>query len=298
MAVSAAGGDRLTSTGISVGTPQYMSPEQATVDRPVDGRTDVYALGCILYEMLAGEPPFVAGSARAILTRKLTDTAPDVSAIRETVPHFSAQAIRRALARTPADRFETAKEFARALDTPTLTAEYTSGGGEGLHSRPWRFVPWLATLATAAWALMLWSSGGQRLPPVHLAIPQGESEPAEYLFRPMLAISPDGLRIAYMADDSVGRRLYVKAMTEPAWPVEGSDGAMSPAFSPDGRYVAYYLDGQFRRLDVETGASVAVAPRRTGSLVQRGQMTTDSSSRGDSGAASHLCPWGTEGQRR
>ena len=260
MAVSVAGGDRLTSTGISVGTPHYMSPEQATVDRPVDGRTDVYALGCILYEMLAGEPPFVAGSARAILTRKLTDTAPDVSAIRETVPHFSAQAIRRALARTPADRFATAKEFASALDRPSPTWDADDSDQGRTRSRPWLIAMIAGALGVGAASFFWWSTADEPLPPVYLSVPQGQSEPAEYLNRPMLDISRDGLRMVYVADDSVGRRLYVKMMTEPAWAVDGSEGAMSPTFSPDGRFVAYFVAGQLWRLDVETGGSVAIAP--------------------------------------
>ncbi|MBI3082414.1 MAG: serine/threonine protein kinase, partial [Gemmatimonadetes bacterium] len=113
-AVSAAGGSRLTQTGLVVGTPAYMSPEQATGD-PADHRSDIYALGCVVYEMLAGVPPFVGATADAVLARRLTDPAPPVRTLRDLVPQHVDGAIQRALARTPADRFPTAAQFLEAI---------------------------------------------------------------------------------------------------------------------------------------------------------------------------------------
>ncbi len=112
----ALGGDeRLTQTGMSVGTPAYMSPEQASGDKAVDARTDVYSLGAVLYEMLAGEPPFTGPTAQAIILKRFTEPAPSVRRGRPSVPDAVDQAIQRALAPVPADRFPTAAEFARAL---------------------------------------------------------------------------------------------------------------------------------------------------------------------------------------
>jgi TolB-like protein/tetratricopeptide (TPR) repeat protein len=108
--------DKLTETGMSIGTPAYMSPEQAAGDRSVDARTDVYSLGTVLYELLAGEPPFVGPSAQALIARRLTETPRPLRLLRETVPEGVARAVAKALARAPADRFTTAAEFARALE--------------------------------------------------------------------------------------------------------------------------------------------------------------------------------------
>jgi tRNA A-37 threonylcarbamoyl transferase component Bud32 len=121
--------DRLTVTGVSPGTPAYMSPEQAT-GGPVDGRADIYALGCVLYEMLCGEPPFTGSSARAVLTKKLFEPVPSIRRMRETVSPELERAIETALARTPADRFRTAAEFAQALDAAAAS------GPPGLAPRP------------------------------------------------------------------------------------------------------------------------------------------------------------------
>src|SRR5512145_1474823 len=115
LAVSKAGGNRVTQTGLSLGTPQYMSPEQATGDRIIDARSDIYSLGAVLYEMLTGEPPHTGSTVQAIIARVLTDRARSVRATRDMVPENVDAAIQRALAKLPADRFATAKEFADAL---------------------------------------------------------------------------------------------------------------------------------------------------------------------------------------
>lgn len=114
-AVSAAGGGELTETGLVVGTPAYMSPEQAGGERELDGRSDVYALGCVAYEMLAGHPPFIGGSAHEVLARHSLDAVPRLSAARPSVPPDVEGAIATALAKAPADRFRTASLFAEAL---------------------------------------------------------------------------------------------------------------------------------------------------------------------------------------
>ncbi len=114
--------DRLTGTGISLGTPQYMSPEQASADRTVDARSDVYSLACVLYELLAGEPPYTGPTAQAVIAKRFTDPVPGVRRLRPTVPEAVAQALTRALALSPADRFDSAAEFAKALTPPFAAA--------------------------------------------------------------------------------------------------------------------------------------------------------------------------------
>jgi hypothetical protein len=116
LAVTAAGGERLTETGLALGTPAYMSPEQAAGGESVDRRSDVYSLGCVLYEMLAGEPPFSSPTPQAVLARQLHDTAPPLKVLRPTVPAGVEAAVTRALAKVPAERYDTAAQFAAALE--------------------------------------------------------------------------------------------------------------------------------------------------------------------------------------
>src|SRR5438309_1629073 len=114
-AITAAAGGNLTGTGIAIGTPGYMSPEQATGSHRLDGRSDIYSLGCVLYEMLAGEPPYTGPSAQVVMAKRVADPVPSVRRLRDTIPSASDSAITKALAKSPADRFGTAEGFAAAL---------------------------------------------------------------------------------------------------------------------------------------------------------------------------------------
>jgi TolB-like protein/Flp pilus assembly protein TadD/predicted Ser/Thr protein kinase len=121
-----AAGERLTETGVVVGTPAYMSPEQSAGDRELDGRSDIYSLGVVLYEMLAGEPPFTGPTTQAIMARRLTETPRPLRLVRETVPDALERAVMKALAKAPADRFQNAAEFARVLTAPAVTTPAAS----------------------------------------------------------------------------------------------------------------------------------------------------------------------------
>ncbi|HEX6406100.1 MAG TPA: serine/threonine-protein kinase, partial [Gemmatimonadales bacterium] len=154
-AISAAGEDRLTETGLALGTPAYMSPEQATASRDLDGRSDLYALGCVLYEMLAGQPPFVGATAQQLLARHAIDPVPPLRTVRDTIPAPVEQSVTRALAKVPADRFATAGEFAEAL----------TRAGDGVAASPALprrrsarriIVPLAAALGLAVMAAYLW----------------------------------------------------------------------------------------------------------------------------------------------
>jgi serine/threonine-protein kinase len=120
LAVSAAAGGRMTETGLSLGTPHYMSPEQATAEKDLTARSDIYSLGSVLYEMLTGEPPHVGGSAQAIIMKIVTEPADPVTKIRKSVPAHVAAATARALEKLAADRFESAAKFADALTNPAF----------------------------------------------------------------------------------------------------------------------------------------------------------------------------------
>jgi serine/threonine-protein kinase len=121
LAIREAGGERLTETGLSVGTPQYMSPEQATAERQLDARSDIYSLGAVLYEMLAGEPPFTGATGQAVIAKLMTERPTRLRNIRDTVPDNVDGAVLRALAKVPADRYASAAEFAQALQVASAT---------------------------------------------------------------------------------------------------------------------------------------------------------------------------------
>ena len=125
-AVTAAANDNLTQTGSAVGTPAYMSPEQAAGEAELDGRSDVYSLGCMVYEMLSGSAPFTGSTAQAVITKRFTETPPSIRAARSTVPEAVDTAVSRSLARVPAERYATAAQFGQALaihgSTPPVTS--------------------------------------------------------------------------------------------------------------------------------------------------------------------------------
>ncbi|HEX6941948.1 MAG TPA: protein kinase [Gemmatimonadaceae bacterium] len=139
LAVSAAAGGRMTETGLSLGTPHYMSPEQATADKEITGRSDVYSLASVLYEMLAGVPPHEGGSAQQVIMRIIADTPRPVSELRKSVPPNVSAALVKALEKLPADRFDSAKEFSAALASPHFgerTQQTVAGTRQG---RDWRW---------------------------------------------------------------------------------------------------------------------------------------------------------------
>jgi serine/threonine protein kinase/tetratricopeptide (TPR) repeat protein len=116
-AISAAGSEHLTQTGMAVGTPAYMSPEQAAAGTALDGRSDLYSVGCVLYEILAGEPPYTGPTPQAVMAKRFLEPVPHLRTMRDTVPEAVERAVTKALAKVPADRYATATEFAEALQT-------------------------------------------------------------------------------------------------------------------------------------------------------------------------------------
>ena len=177
-AVDAVGEGRLTSTGVSLGTPTYMSPEQGMADPSIDGRSDIYSLGCVLYEMLAGQPPFTGRTTQALIARHSLDQVPSLSVVRQTIPEDVEDAVMRSLEKVPADRFATAAEFANALKAcatgGTGTARRTgrrTQGRKGAKQRSRSLVAFavvfgILAISGAAWAgkSFLWGAKHQTAP--------------------------------------------------------------------------------------------------------------------------------------
>jgi len=154
LAVTEAGGGRLTGTGLSIGTAQYMSPEQATAERDIDARSDIYSLGAVTYEMLAGEPPVTGPNPRAILAKLLTERPTSLRVVRDGVPESVEAAVMRALARTPSDRFGTAKEYADSLTATPSQPVPAAGTGTAPRSRWVAAVAGLVLVVVAGYALV------------------------------------------------------------------------------------------------------------------------------------------------
>jgi hypothetical protein len=194
LAVKEAGGNRLTQTGLSLGTPQYMSPEQATGDRTIDARSDVYSLAAVLYEMLAGEPPVTGASVQSIIAKLMTETPTRLRVLRDSVTPELDAAVAKALSKTPADRFATAGEFVRALE---------GGGSAGVTARlgrHWRRRVALAALGAGGLALIaMLGLRARDVPradrPAALGAKTQLTSTGGVLYP---AISPDGKQLAYV----------------------------------------------------------------------------------------------------
>ncbi len=237
LAVHAASGERLTQTGFSLGTPEYMSPEQATGDRQIDLRTDVYSMACVLYEMLAGEPPHTGPTAQAIIARMLTERPADLRAVRDSVSAPLAAAVRTALSKVPADRFASAGAFVDALTQPSPPSAI---GIAHFVRTPIGVAVVLVAVAlggAAVFALLRPAAtgpapgGAGRLSLLVSATARA--------FDPVF--SPDGKMIAYVTDEGGAHDLLVRRVSG-GQPVRlTSDPALEahPAFSPDGERIAY-----------------------------------------------------------
>ena len=267
LAVSAAAGGRMTETGLSLGTPHYMSPEQATAEKEITARSDVYSLGSVLYEMLTGNPPHTGASAQQIIMKIITEAPAPVTQLRKSVPPNVAAAVARSLEKLPADRFESAKAFGDALGNPAFTTASASTGGRALAGS--RGVPVWAlaasyVVAVAVAVAVTWWITLRRAEPsvaVHFAFATAPNQPLGVLSGRSLAVSPAGRLIVYATGDSAGRlHLYARGLSElEPRPLAGSDGAGSPFFSPDGQWIGFFIGRQLNKIPVTGGAPTALA---------------------------------------
>ncbi len=259
LAIREAGGTRLTETGLSIGTPQYMSPEQASGERQLDGRSDLYALGCVCYEMLVGEPPFTGPTSQAIIAKVLTEEPPSIQNVRSTVPPTLEQAILRSLARLPADRPGSAQEFSDALGTashevavsPQLTPPQAPHKARSYRSAaPWALVALFAAVALWGWAR---PTDSQPVSRFRITFPDDQA------LRGYVKLSPDGSALAYVGPAPNGTQLWVKERAnDRATPLLGTDQADRPFFSPDGAWLGFSVDGALKKIPVSGGQATTL----------------------------------------
>lgn len=293
LAVSNAGGTRITQTGLSLGTPQYMSPEQATGDRAIDARSDIYALGAVLYEMLTGEPPHTGGTVQAIIAKVLTDTPRSIRLARPGVPPHVEAAIERALEKVPADRFSTAERFAEGLEgkvdvvlRTTARARAENPNGRHWTRRAAVVLPWI--LLAGAIALLL---------------TRNDTEEGKEIIRSVIAhdglqlpedllLTPDGSRIVFTAESGGQRHLYIRSLGELApRQVAGTAGAADPFVSPDSRSIAFFIGNRLKRIAITGGPIEDIGQTPFGpNTYRRATWTRNNELILSSGGALHLMP--------
>jgi len=266
LAVSQAGGNRMTETGLSLGTPSYMSPEQATGERTLDARSDVYSVACLLYEMLAGEPPLTGPTVQAVIAAVVTKEPEHLSVRRRSVPANVDAAVHKALAKLPADRFASAEAFAKALSEPApVSMAQASGlahpGPKATPSNRRLMAVSAAVLVLGALAAWGWvrPRAATFMNRYVLFLRDSESVAAGALGG-HVAISADGRRIVYMGRGAGSTRLWLKdaGQVEPT-PLPGTEGGSSPFFSPDGRQLGFVKDGKtVRILSLEGGSPLTL----------------------------------------
>jgi serine/threonine-protein kinase len=261
LAAAAEENTRLTDIGRTLGTPDYMSPEQAAADRALDGRSDQYSLACVVYEMLAGEPPFTGRSAQAVMAKRMSAPAPSVRHLRPTVPESMDAAIRRALSRAPADRFPTVGAFADALTA--------AGWITRLHHWSIRRLAVVMTAVVVLASIVLLAVVLRRPAPVPVATQQ------QLTFTGTArtpAISPDGKTVAYVSADTALMVQDLRGSTGPLviatrsfgirqvqWSPDGSNVLFSSQVSPEVAWTAVFqvsrIGGQIRQVADTTGYS-------------------------------------------
>ncbi|HYV99026.1 MAG TPA: protein kinase [Gemmatimonadaceae bacterium] len=276
LAVSNAGGNRITQTGLSLGTPQYMSPEQATGDRTIDPRTDVYSLGAVTYEMLVGEAPHTGTTSQAIIARVLTERPRSIRASRPNVaPHIEA-AVEHALEKIPADRWASAKEFSEALAGARPVAAPT-------HATDARTAANVVTTSTrkrgnarelAAWVLAIAGVAtgayfATRKPPVpalaELSANLPESVSVVAGQAPAVAVSRDGRRMVVIGVNGSRRALYVRDLEGGDYRrINGTDSALAPSLSPDAQWVLFHVAGRLKKVATVGGPAQVVADSASG----------------------------------
>jgi serine/threonine-protein kinase len=251
LAVQSAGGARLTQTGLSLGTPQYMSPEQAMGEKSVDVRADIYALGAVTYEMLVGEPPFTGATVQAIVAKVLSSEPEPPTTMRKTIPHHVEDAVLTALAKLPADRFADVKAFGAALGgSGAAISGARAQSPRGPKARAAMARGWVAAgtalgvVAGVALGYYVWNGtrangSAATVARTYVMQPSAEVLPGGTTD---FVLSPDGEQMVYVGpgEQAGATQLWRKQQSElHATRLAGTIGARAPFFSPDGKQIAF-----------------------------------------------------------
>ena len=265
LAVQSAGGQRMTQTGLSLGTPQYMSPEQAMGERAIDARSDIYSLAAVTYEMLTGEPPFTGATVQAVVAKVISAEPQPVTMTRRNVPPAVSLAVHRGLEKLPADRHGSAAEFASALSgagavTGTLRAAATPPESVARRAVPWLAAAALATIAFVAGRFLAApDERDARGPIVATLLPdEGEVWSGSGVH---LALSADGRHVAMIAQRDRDPQMIIRSLDSLGSRVVGdTKGAYYPFWAPDGKSIGFFDDNQLKTVDLATGAVRALCP--------------------------------------
>ena len=261
------GSTRITETGMSLGTPQYMAPEQAMGEREITPKADVYALGCVLYEMLVGEPPFAGPTPQAIVARMLTEQPRGLTVQRQTIPPNVEAATLKSLQKLPADRFTNAAQFSDALGNQGFTGPSLTGSRvtPAVAPRPgWRRIAPIAGAAAVAAlitsvAMLEFSPDPPPLPVIRFTVLMGSGQGLATVTRRAVAVSPDGMQLVLATPYGLLRRSLSNQSVEP---IAGSEsrqvGVSNPVFSPDGKSVAFWSGGAIKWIPVNGGTASTI----------------------------------------
>jgi len=281
LAASKVGGGRMTETGMSLGTPHYMSPEQAMGERDIDARSDVYALGVVTYEMLLGEPPFTGPTAQSVVAKVMAEKPAPLRARRDRIPVYVEDAVLTALEKLPADRFAAAQRFADALQGKVSVEGFDAAHRRvesHVSARSWRSRsrdPVVLTLGVAAltasvataWTATHTPAAMPAAPVSFVVTAKGAARPVYTETTWPAVVSPDGRTLAYAGATGPGTfQLYLRDIGQlEVRPVPGSENAAQPIFSPDSRWLAFQSqDGMLVKVQLDHGTLIALAPYGAG----------------------------------
>ena len=321
LGLTEAGGSRLTETGMALGTPQYMSPEQATGQRSLDQRSDIYSLAAVTYEMIAGEPPMRGATPQATIAKLMTETPVHLRVIRPDVPAAVDAAVARGLAKVPADRFESATEFVEAM-SDARTAGRRDGAAPA-PSRPHALTPsrrwglWGALALFGAALVAVWALQRPQPTPT-LAFGRSQQLTSDPGLEIQPALSPDGKLVAYAAGRSSAMRIFIRPVGGGRTiPLSDDSTAVEfqPRWSPDGEQLLFLSRGGVSIAPALGGSSRRIVPRAEGEPVRGAAWSPDGReiafARADSlfavpaqggqartigtGSTMHSCAWSPDG---
>ena len=275
----------VTGVGMILGTAAYMSPEQAR-GKAVDKRTDIWAFGCVLFEMLTGTRAFEAEDVSMTLSMVL-QREPDFDALPATVPARVGQALRVCLRKDPRQRAGDIRDVRLALEgafetaAPQTTAPATSGGVGWTRAAALRLAAAVGVVASVAvgggvW-MLLRPTPAAASPVARLSIALPDDQRFADLNNPALAVSPQGTLVAYAAQSGGRQQLHVRAINGlESKALAGTDGATNPFFSPDGQWIGFFAQGKLKKISVETGTNQTLCDAPT-PAVEAGRVMTSTS---------------------